>query len=172
MVAMEVVRKGEGKRVNKAVLFRQAHSAALRYLSYRSRSRQEVRSRLRRRFSDDLVEQVINVLTEDSLIDDVQFSKQWKDSRNATNPRSAWLIKCELLNKGVDGDVAAKAVADVDDEVSAYRSGRKHASRLEGSDFATFRRKLWAYLMRRGFGGAISRRTVSQLWRELGSKED
>ncbi len=163
---------GEGKCVNKAVLFRQAHSAALRYLSYRSRSKQEVRSRLLRHFSDDLVEQVINVLAEESLIDDVLFSKQWKESRNATKPRSAWLIKCELLNKGVDVDVAAQAVADVDDEVSAYRCGLKYATRFDGSDFDTFRRKLWGYLMRRGFGGAISRRTVSRLWRELGSEGD
>ena len=163
---------GEGECVNKAALFRQAHSAALRFLSYRSRSRQEVKSRLRRQFSDVLVEQVINVLAEESLIDDVQFSKQWKESRNAANPRSAWFIKRELLNKGVDGDVAAQAVADVDDEVSAYRAGLKYASRFEGSDFETFRRKLWGYLWRRGFGGDISRRTVSRLWRESRSKEN
>ncbi len=153
--------------------FQRAHSAALRFLSYRSRSKAEVRARLRRRFPDAVVEQVLDALSERSLIDDAEFANWWQESRTSASPRSAWVIKRELIAKGVDSDVAKQAVADVDDVEGAYRAGLKMAGRLDGADLATFRRRLMGYLQRRGFADSITRRTIDRLWtegREAGSE--
>ncbi len=64
-------------------------------------------------------------------------------------------------------------IDDEKDEERALRAGHKKASsllRLPDMDFATFRARLGSFLQRRGFGYEVTKRTVSQLWKEL--KED
>ena len=144
-----------------------ANSAALRYLSHRPRSEAEVRSRLRRRFDAAVVENVVTSLKEQALVDDAGFARLWKEGRNSLKPRSAWAIKRELESKGIDRAIAEEAVRDVDDEESAQRAGRRQAARLEQADLATFRRKLWGYLRRRGYSDSVCRRTINKLWEEM-----
>ena len=149
-----------------------AHLAALRFLSYRPRTESEVRSRLRRRFPAPVVEQVLELLTDEALVDDARFASQWRASRESHHPRSGWAIKRELLAKGVDGLVAEEAVQDIDDEDNAYRAGLKAAGRLAGSDISTFNRRLWSYLKRRGFSDSLSRRTITRLWEEMDGQNE
>lgn len=105
-------------------------------------------------------------MAEQALVDDAKFAKLWSDSRDSLNPRSASAIKRELISKGVAGEVAEAAVRHVEDQDSAYRAGLKLARRLELADFLTFRRRLWGYLLRRGFGHSVARTTIDQLWQE------
>jgi len=149
-----------------------AHAAALRYLSYRPRSEAEVRARLRRRYSESLVEQVLELLRDESMVDDAKFAAQWRDSRSANNPRSALAVKRELIAKGVDNGVAQEAVQGVDDGESAYRAGLKQARKYDNPDIATFRRRLMGYLRRRGYSDSVSRNTVGRLWEEMGRESD
>ena len=143
--------------------FQRARAAALRFLSYRPRSAAEVRSRLRRRFASPLTERVMESLAEQSLVNDAEFARVWRQSRESSNPRSATAIRRELLSKGVSRDIADEASRDVDDRESAYRAGVKHARRLEDLDSETFRRRLWGFLMRRGFSRSLARETVDRL---------
>ena len=146
--------------------FQRAKAAALRFLAYRPRSAAEVRSRLTRRFSRPLTERVMESLAEQSLVDDTKFARLWRQSRESSNPRSATAIRRELASKGVSKDIADEASRDVDDRDSAYRAGLKHARRLEGANFDTFRRRLWGFLARRGFSRSIARETGDRLWDE------
>jgi len=143
-----------------------ATATALRFISHRPRSAAEVRTRLLRSFPSTVVDQVLVDLVERKLVDDRTFSKLWKESRESLNPRSAGAIKRELISKGVSRDLAQQAVVDVDEADSAYRAGVKHARRLEHADFHIFRRRLWGYLQRRGFGASLTRQTVARLWKE------
>ena len=152
--------------MNESDIFLRANSAALRLLSHRPRSAGEVRLRLRRRFPDPVIEQVIERLSEQSLVDDSEFARLWKESRDSSSPRSSAAIRRELLLKGVDRDIAESAVHDMDDDDSAYRAGLKLTRRLPKKDFQTFRRKLWGYLQRRGFSHSVARLTVQRLWEE------
>ena len=146
--------------------FQRASAAALRFLSYRPRSEAEIRIRLQRRFPPHVVEQVIEALTDQDLVDDYKFAELWRDSRTSLNPRSAAAIRRELIEKGVDREIADDAVRDIDDLESAYRAGLKLARRLHQADFATFRRRLWGYLQRRGFNGSVARHIIARLWKE------
>ncbi len=162
--------------MNDSKPFQRASAAALRFLSYRPRSEAEVRARLLRSFPSEVVEEVIESLSEQTLVDDTKFSQLWTDSRISHRPRSASVIKRELITKGIDRDVAEDAVREVDDQDSAYRAGLKLTRRLEQADLTVFRRKMWGYLQRRGFGGTVVRHTVARLWDELqenrGSPDD
>ena len=152
--------------MNDSEPFQRASAAASRFLSYRPRSEAEVRGRLSRRFPPHVVERVIESLTEQALVDDVKFAELWTDSRDSLNPRSASAIRWELISKGVAAEVAEVAVCDIDDHDSAYRAALGVARRVDQADIATFRRKLWGHLQRRGFSSSVTRRTVGRLWDE------
>ena len=152
--------------MNENDIFLRANSAALRLLSHRPRSATEVRLRLKRRFPDPVIDQVIRHLSDQSLVDDGKFARLWKESRDSSSPRSATAIRRELLLKGVDREIAESAVDQMDDDDGAYRAGLKLTRRLPKNDFQTFRKKLWGYLQRRGFSRSVARRTVQRLWEE------
>ena len=140
-----------------------ATSLALRYLSYRPRSEFEVRGRLRRRYDEQIAESVIGRLKEQGLLDDVAFARAWSQGRMSFKPRSAALIRRELLQKGVDRETAHMTVEALDDQESAYKAGLRAANSLADVDYTTFHRRLWGYLQRRGFGQSIVRRMVGRL---------
>ena len=147
-------------------LIQRAVLACLRFISYRPRSREEVRRRLGRRFGVATVEQALVRLEEQGYLDDVAFARSWCESRVAHRPRSAALIRRELLERGVGREVAEEAVAGLDDDAAAYRAARGRLAALRGLDYVTFRRRLEGYLKRRGFGTGVTRRTAQRLWRE------
>ena len=65
--------------MNDSESFQRASAAAQRFLAYRPRSKAEVRTRLRRRFPSDVVEQVIGDLAADLKVQDKLFyaTKVW-----------------------------------------------------------------------------------------------
>ena len=78
-----------------------AYLSGLRLLSYRSRSRLEMRQRLGKRFSAEAVEEAVSRLEESGYLDDASFARSWKEGREAHKPRSANLVRRELRHKGV-----------------------------------------------------------------------
>ena len=146
----------------------QAVSFALRYLSYRPRSEFEVRGRLRRTYHEQVVELAVARLKELDLLDDRAFAHAWSLGRAAHKPRSAALVRRELLAKGVDREIAQASVDTLDDWESAYKAGLRAASSssLRAADYTTFRSRVWGRLHRRGFSAAIVRGVVARLWEE------
>ncbi|MCY3544686.1 MAG: regulatory protein RecX [Chloroflexi bacterium] len=144
---------------------RRASASAIRLLALRPRTEFEVLNHLCRKFPRDIAERVVADLRRSSLIDDAEFARLWTESRLRAKPRSAWLIKRELLNKGVKSDHADAAVSECDDSESAHRAAEQYARRLHGADYNTFHRRLYGYLGRRGFSQSVSRSVVSGLWR-------
>ena len=147
-------------------------NAASRYLSYRPRSESELKERLHQRgFDGDNVEAVITKLKEQGLVDDIAFAQFWKDSRESFRPRSQWLIRLELKQKGVAADIIDQVVNGGNDDDSAYRAALGKAHSLPRSDYQVFRRRLGEYLRRRGFGYGVISHTVRRLWQELGEQD-
>ncbi len=151
--------------------FYRCFNAAIHYLSYRYRSEFEVRERLQRRsFDSDSIEAVIAKLKEQGLVDDTAFAQFWKDNRGVFSPRSQWLIKSELKQKGVAGDIIDQVVNTVNNNDSAYRAAVGKARSLPRSDYQGFRRRLGEYLKRRGFSYGVINHTVEQVWQEQGEQ--
>ncbi len=144
-------------------------NAATHYLGYRPRSEFEVRERLQRRgFDGDSVGVVIARLKEQGLVDDIDFAQFWRENRDSFSPRSQWLTKLELRQKGVADDIINQVVETIDDDDSAYRAALSKARSLPRSDYQGFRRRLGGYLKRRGFGYGVINHTIERLWREWG----
>jgi regulatory protein len=144
---------------------------ALNYLSYRPRSREEVRRYLRRKETlPEIIEAALARLDRLDFVNDRTFAGFWIESREQFSPRGARALKNELRMKGVERDVVDEMVNDEQDEERALRAGRKKAIALVNApniDFATFRNRLGSFLQRRGFGYQVTARTVRALWKEL-----
>jgi regulatory protein len=158
---------GQIEELKEANLFKSCFDAALHYLSYRPRSENEVRQRLRRRgFDNNVIEEVVVKLKERRLIDDIAFSEYWRNNRLSFSPRSRRLIKLELRQKGVTTETANETVKDLDDDNYVYEAGLRKARRLSGSDYDDFRLRLFGYLRRRGFNYETVKYAVARLWQE------
>ncbi len=132
-----------------------AATAALAYLAYRPRSEQEVRGRLRQKgYSPPAIDHAIGKLAGWRYLDDEEFARRWVENRTVHQPRGARLIEQELRTKGVAKETAKQAIedAEIDEKAAALEVARDRARRLSGDDPAAARRKLAAYLARRGFG--------------------
>lgn len=147
--------------------FHRCLAAAARYLSYRPRSEFELRERLYRRgFDGDSVEAALAKLKEQGLVDDTAFAQFWKDNRESFSPRSRWLTKLELRQKGVAQEVIDRVADVIDDDDSAYRAAVNKARSLPKSDYQGFRYRLGEYLKRRGFSYGVISHTVERVWQE------
>jgi len=148
---------------------------ALNYLSFRPRSREEVRRYLRRKETPtELIGSVMERLDRLDLVNDRAFASFWIESREQFSPRGSRALKNELRMKGVEREVTDELVNDEKDEERALKAGEKKAFslvRIPDIDYATFRTRLGSFLQRRGFGYEITTRTVRKLWQDLKEQE-
>lgn len=149
----------------------QAVDRALNFLSFRPRSREEIRRYLRKKETPlNLIDTVLERLDRLDLVNDQAFAEFWIESRERFNPRGAQALKNELRQKGVQRDVVDELVSNEQDDERAMIAGRKKAltlARQPGIDFKTFRTRLGPFLQRRGFNYEVSIRTVRTLWEEI-----
>jgi regulatory protein len=165
--------RAEMEQLARAEELEQAHESALRFLEVRPRSEQELRQQLRKKkYSDEIISQVLARLSEVKLLGDRDFAKFWVENREGFKPRSKRALQYELRQKGVSAADIARAVKKVDERDSAYRAAHPKALRYQDLDAQTFREKMTGVLARRGFEYSITRETVKRLWQELhGTKE-
>jgi regulatory protein len=149
----------------------QAVDRALNFLSFRPRSRAEVRRYLKgKAVEPTVIEAVMQRLDHLELINDRDFASFWIENREQFSPRGAQALKNELRMKGVKRDIIDEMVNDEQDEDLAMQAARKKALSLiqqPGIDYATFYRRLGSFLQRRGFDYEVTSRTVKTLWQEL-----
>ncbi len=145
-----------------------AHQQALHFLSYRPRSCQEIhRNLVSKGFDDQTIEACLQRLQAAGLADDEAFARYWLEQRQQFRPRSAAMLRYELRQKGIAPQIVDQALFAIDEEALAYEAARKRAHTLSPEDF---RRKLSAYLARRGFPYPVIRETVERLHDELDLK--
>jgi len=149
----------------------QAVDRALNYLSFRPRSREEVRRYLRRKETPpEIIEAALARLDRLDFVNDRTFAEFWIGTREQFSPRGSRALKNELRMKGVERDMVDELVDDELDEERALRAGHKKATSLVNiptMDYATFRNRLGSFLQRRGFGYEVATKTVRALWKDL-----
>lgn len=161
---------------------REARDAALRLLGVRARSVAEVRRRLRRKsFPSEVIDGVIADLRERGILDDEAFAAAWIRERILRRPRGRFALVQELRKRGIVRTRAEAAVDRVlaEDEVSEEEIARRAAEgwlarRPEAAARALrtgeprdeareARRKLYAYLERRGFPRRMAREILERI---------
>jgi len=155
---------GDIARLQKKDAVEQAHERALNFLSYRPRSEAEVRRNLREKdVEDEVIEAVIERLARASLLDDREFARYWVENRLQFKPRGTQALRHELWEKGVPDSIIAEALAGLDERDAARKAAEARARRLAHLEPRDFRRKLGAYLARRGFSYAVIKPLVEEM---------
>lgn len=140
-----------------------ATESALRLVTHRARTEVELRRRLARNgFSPEAITATIERMHEWRYLDDEDFARRFVESREGHRPRSASMIRRELVGKGVDAETAGQVVAEaeIDDESIARDLAHKWLSQHAREAEEVRRRKLIGFLQRRGFGWDVIRHVL------------
>lgn len=143
-------------------VYEQLINAALRFVSFRARSRKEILDFLTKKLSRSrtsaplVLDYAMERLTELGYVNDDAFAQWWVGTRTGRKPKGAKAIRIELIQKGVDGSVAERAIGlllkgDKSESVLARGLAVKKAEALGKYPKMAQRQKLSAFLMRRGF---------------------
>ena len=144
-----------------------AYRRAVQRVARRPRSERELQIELERRgLESEDAELVIDRLREAGLAGDFEFARAWIENRMAFRPRGARALRSELRGKGVAGRVIEAALENFDEQQALRRAadiGDRKYQHLSPDDY---RRRLTAYLVRRGF----ERHAISPLVRQLAAE--
>lgn len=143
-----------------------AYSKALRLLDRKPRTAKEISSKLvEGGFTADQSEMVLQRLQDSGLIADEKYARQWVENRNQMHPRSRKLIAIELKQKGIANEVIDQVLEDSSsDEELAMQAAVQYARRIHSEDRLEFRKRLSAFLARRGFNYGTIVPVVQQVW--------
>ena len=145
-----------------------AHRAALRAIAGRSHARLDLRRRLlQKQHPPDAVDGALDRLSVAGLLDDARFAADYAAAK-ARRGRGAARLIGDLLAQGVDRRIAETAVPSalaaegIDLSQTVRALAEKRARQLTGLPSAVRKRRLTAFLVRRGFGGAEVRELVEE----------
>lgn len=134
----------------------------LRLLTARARTRAELEGQLAKRgYAEEVSATVLDRLASAGLIDDADFAEQWVRSRHANAGKGKRALAAELRTKGVDDDVIAAALEDIDAGAERVRAEQLVQSKLrrealEPADDMKVMRRLVGMLARRGYGQTLA----------------
>ena len=115
--------------------------------------------------ADDAVRRLVDA----GLLDDAKFAEQYARSKILSTGASKRRLTQELYRKGIKSDVATAAIDNVvvDEEIDTAavveRVARKKLAQLGDLEPLVLRRRLFAFLARRGYDVDEIKRVVSSL---------
>lgn len=146
---------------------KKAKDAVFRLLKIRLRSEKEIEDKLtRKNFPAKVIEETIRYFKNLTLIDDRPFAQNWIASR-LKKPFGVRRIRLELKTKGIDPAILDKELQKATQEYSEFDSAKqlaqKQVSKYHGVPKEKIQRRIYEYLLRRGFSTA----TVMNIIKEL-----
>ncbi|MFD1952939.1 RecX family transcriptional regulator [Paenibacillus thailandensis] len=140
-----------------------AYSLACVYLGAKPRTRKQVEQYLRRKELDEShIAYALERLEAEHYVDDDEYARQFAAGRVRNAGKGSLLIKQELQQRGISRQAAEAALQSVGSSAeleAAKAAAVKRWARLQG-EFHERKRKLTAFLMRRGFTGPVVKEAV------------
>ena len=144
-----------------------AYQRALNYISYRPRAEAEVRKNLEKHdITEEVADEVVERLRRSGLVDDTKFAQTWVENRSAFRPRGKRALIAELRQKGIGDEAIEEALDALNEDNLAYQAALKQTRKYGSLEWQDFRRKMSAFLARRGFGYEVVKPVVERVWSE------
>ncbi len=142
-------------KYNNIELLQKAKSYAFLLLKFRLRSEKEIYARLKKKkFAEGVIKEAVLFLKAKGFIDDELFAKAWIESR-LKKPLGLRRIRRELNLKGIDKEIIESRISAVKDSYAeeniVTQVAQERFNRLKGLDPDKSKRRVYAYLLRRGF---------------------
>ncbi len=135
-------------------------SDALRLISFKPRSIDELRRRLKlKKYPDAKVEETIESFKKQGLLDDEKFARLFAHSRVYSRPSGKRQLEFDLKRKGLSDSLVAetlKSLGDYDEKKAARDLTYARFQKMTGVSKEKKKARLFGFLKRRGFSdGAI-----------------
>ena len=150
-----------------------AQQIAVNYLSYRPRSTKEVVTHLRKKgFAVELARNIASHLQKKEMINDTEFARMFVRDKLKRKPTGTAMLRQLLLGRGIAPNIIERVlheiVTDEDqqraaEELANKRLAHAHTS-LASLELAKRKRRLFEYLLRRGFSSDIATKTVRTIF--------
>jgi regulatory protein len=155
------------------------YDRALNMLAFRARSSAELaRALVRKGEEKEHVDRAVVRLQEQGLLDDSAFAQSFTRAKVLGANQSRRRVQQELFRKGVARDVSDAAIETVFEEEGVdqrdivEQAARKKLRSLTKLEPAVRRRRLYAFLARRGYDGEDIRKAMEAVGEELRGGED
>ena len=105
-------------------------------------------------FGEQTVKTIIAELIHSGHIRDRLYAENWIQRRQKSNPKGRTVLKQELIDKGVDREIAEQVLAAVKSEEEsklAFQIAQKRAKQYKRLPIHVAKRRLHGFLARRGF---------------------
>lgn len=157
------------KSLEEKILAR-AKNNAYALLRQRPRSEFEIRNRLKLKgYNGPVIEEIVSLLKKTGDIDDRRFALIWMESRMHMNPVGDVVLKYELKGKGVsDGiieEVLSAKAGKYDEYETAFNMAKERFERFKKLDRKKAMKRVYDFLLRRGFAYDNVRRIIEELGR-------
>jgi len=149
--------------------FEVAYQRALMLINHRQRTSYEIRQKLNEKgFSASQIDETLIKLERAGLVEDGKYAQLWVENRNSFHPRSQRLMRFELLRKGVAAEAIEKALAgSAEDAELATQAAMQQIRKYTDLNWEDFRKKLSAFLLRRGFSYGTVVPVVRSVWESV-----
>lgn len=149
--------------------FDKFYNRTLKFLSFRPRSKKEIKDYLsKKKVNEEVASKIIQKLEELNFLNDEEFAKWLIEQRTNFKPRSSRLIKIELKQKGISEEI-------IDSQISSSETGLisnelEKAKKIVESKIYKYKglpkqeifRKLGGLLMRKGFSYDVIKQSIDE----------
>ena len=147
-----------------------AYNYALKLLAARPYSTSALRRKLTQKdYPAADADDAIRRLVDNGLLNDAKYAEQYARSKMLSTGASKRRLTQDLYRKGIKGDIAASAIANViaeeeiDTAVVIDQVARKKLAQLGDLEPLVLRRRLFGFLARRGYDVDEIKSVVSRL---------
>ncbi|WP_276352426.1 regulatory protein RecX [Cohnella caldifontis] len=152
----------------------EAYRAALMILERKARTSRELSEALKRKgFETDAIQSCIERLQARRMLDDSAYARRYTEQKATNQRKGRRLIRQELLQRGIAKEEADRALNALDTSVeqeAADALARKKWPQTKG-DPRERKRKLAAFLLRRGYPNSVVRSAVERAVAESQERE-
>ncbi len=148
-----------------------ARGIVLRQLTASDKTSKQLKDKLlEKECPEDIADEVLERYAELNLVDDERFAKSWVVARARSRGLARGAIRRELRTKGIDDEVAAEALEQIDDEAEEQRARELARTKLRPASMGLDRdkalRRLVGMLGRKGYHGSMAFKVAREEWEE------
>lgn len=154
--------------IKNVVNYRAAKYAAVKYLSLKFRSNNEVAAKLDRDgFDQETIEKVLDELKSTGYVNDRVYVQKYICDRIKLKPKSKKMLKLELLRRGVDAKIIDGILKEweIDEPLMAENLVKRKFCKYDLNEEKVVKR-IYAFLQHRGFSLDLIERVIGKLREE------
>lgn len=136
---------------------------ALRSLTIKRQTEDEMRKKLLRKFPEVDVESVLERLIELNYLNDREFCLAWVRHRSLSSPRGKYSLRSELKRKGIPVSYIDEALENFEETDLLPGLAQNKWGKINESNSYKKKQKLTRFLLSRGFGFSEVIETVNSI---------